>query len=189
MVVWISGCSRYETTGVMALLNDRGIVVRDFRAGNRLCVGDTLILCLSSAPLLGWCRYLKTVRWVAGRYDIRLIVLCPEVVYRSGVVCGRNIVAVNGESELFQLVQVLTQTVLNNFQKGYKEDNQKAIWSVFLEKVSEIMLISPSSETNVTQARKAYRLRNLMIQYLGFSSLLQLKVFMAEGRIFRNRPI
>ena len=118
MVVWVSGCSCYETTGVITLLNDRGIVARDFRAGRCFCAGDTLILCLSSAPLLGWCRYLKTARWIAGRYDIRLIVLCPEVVYRSGVVCGRNMVAVNGESELFQLIQALTQTVLNNFQKG-----------------------------------------------------------------------
>lgn len=111
MVVWIRGCSRYEMTGVMALLNDRGIVAQNFRAGNRLCAGDTLILCLSNAPLLGWCRYLKTVRWVAGRYDIRLIVLCPEVVYRYGVVSGRNIVAVNGECTLFQLIQVLTRTL------------------------------------------------------------------------------
>lgn len=106
MVVWVSGCSCYKTSGVMALLNDRGIVARDFRAGSRSGAGDTLIL----APLLGWYRYLKTVPRVAGRYDVRLIVLCPEVVYRSGLVCGRNIVAVNGEDELVQLVQVLTQT-------------------------------------------------------------------------------
>lgn len=182
MVVWISGCSRYETTGVMALLNDRGVVARFFHAGSRLCAGDTLILCLSSAPLLGWCRYLKTVQWVAGRYDVRLIVLCPDVVYQSGVVSGRNMMAVNGERELFQLVQELTQTILNNYQKGDKEYNRE--WSVFLEKVSEIMLISPSSETNVTLARRAYRLRNLMVQHVGFSSLLKLKVFMADGRIF-----
>ncbi|WP_243053484.1 hypothetical protein [Escherichia coli] len=163
----------------MALLNDLGIVARDFRTGSRLCAGDTLIFCLSSAPLLGWYRYLKTVRWVAERYDVRLIVLCPEVVYQSGVVCGRNMVAVNGESELFQLIQVLTQTVLNNYQKGDKEDNQKAMWSVFLKQVSEIMLISPSSETDITRVRRAYSQRSLMLQYLGFPSLLKLKVFMA----------
>ena len=179
MVVWVSGGSCYETTGVMALLNDRGVVVRDFRAGSRLFAGDTLILCRSSAQLLGWYRHLKTVRWVAGRYDIRLIVLCPEVVYRSGVVCGRNIVAVNGESGLFQLFQVVTQIVLNNFQEGDKEDKQQSIWPVFLEKVSEIMLISPSSETDITQARRAYSQRSSMLQYLGFPSLLKLKVFMA----------
>lgn len=184
MVVWTSGCSRYETTGVMAMLNDRGIVARDFRAGSRICAGDTLILCLSSAPLLGWCRYLKTIRWVAGRYDVRLIVLCPEVVYRSGVVNGRNMVAVNGENKLFRLVQVVTQTVLNHFQKGDKEGNQKAMWSVFLEQASEIMLISPSSETGVTQARRAYHVRNLMVQHLGFPSLLKLKVFMAGTSSF-----
>ncbi len=185
MVVWVSGCSCYETIGVMTLLNDRGIVARDFCAGSRPGAGDTLVLCFSSAPLLGWYRYLKTVFRVAGRYDVRLIVLCPEVVYRSGLVCGRNMVAVNGESGLFQLIQVLTQTVLNNFQKGDKEDNQKVMWPVFLEKASEILLISPSSETDVTGARRAYSQRSLMLQYLGFSSLLKLKVFMADGRIFR----
>ena len=185
MVVWVSGCSCYETIGVMTLLNDRGIVARDFCAGSRPGAGDTLVLCFSSAPLLGWYRYLKTVLRVAGRYDVRLIVLCPEVVYRSGLVCGRNMVAVSGEDELVQLVQVLTQTVLNNFQKEYKEGNQKATWPVFLEKASEILLISPSSETDVTGARRAYSQRSLMLQYLGFSSLLKLKVFMADGRIFR----
>lgn len=185
MVVWISGCSRYEAAGVMALLNGRRIVARDFRAGSRFCAGDTLILCLSSAPLLGWCRYLKTARWVAGRYNVRLIVLCPEVVYRSGVICGRNMVAVNGESELFQLVRVLTQTVQNYFEKGGEADSQKDMGSVFLEKASETLLISPSSETDVTRARKAYSQRSLMLQHLGFPSLLKLKVFMAEGRIFR----
>lgn len=182
MVVWVSGCSCYETIGVMTLLNDRGIVVRDFRAGSRPGAGDTLVLCFSSAPLLGWYRYLKTVLRLAGRYDVRLIVLCPEVVYRSGLVCGRNMVAVNGEDELVRLVQVLTQTELNNFQKEYKEDNQK--WPVFLEKASEILLISPSSETDVIRARRAYSQRSLMLKYLGFSSLLKLKVFMADGRIF-----
>ncbi len=40
MVVWVSGCSCYETTGVITLLNDRGIVARDFRAGSRFCAGD-----------------------------------------------------------------------------------------------------------------------------------------------------
>ncbi len=93
-------------------------------------------------------------------------------------------VAVNGESELFQLIQVLTQTVLNNFQKGDKEDNQNVMWPVFLEKASEILLISPSSETDVTRAQRAYRQRNLMVQHLGFPSLLKLKVFMAGERIF-----
>lgn len=85
MVVWVSGCSCYETIGVMTLLNGRGIVARDFCAGSRPGAGDTLVLCFSSAPLLGWYRYLKTVLRVAGRYDVRLIVLCPEVVYRSGL--------------------------------------------------------------------------------------------------------
>ena len=179
MVVWVSGCGRYEITGVMALLNDRGIAARYFRTESRLCAGDTLILCLSSAPLLGWYRYLKVARWITGRYDIRLIVLCPDVVYRSGVVCGRNMVAMDGESELSLLAQLLTLTVLNNFQKGYKEDNQKAMWPVFQEKVSEIMLISPSSETDITRARRAYSQRSSMLQCLGFPSLLKLKVFMA----------
>lgn len=77
------------------------------------------------------------------------------------------------------------KTLLNNFQKGDKEDNQKAIWSVFLEKVSEILLISPSSETDMTRVRRAYSQRSLMLQYLGFPSLLKLKVFMADGCTFR----
>lgn len=182
MVVWISGCCRYETTGVIPLLNKNGIAVRDFLAGNKLCSGDTLILCLSSAPLLGWYRYLKIVQWMAGRYDVQMIVLCPEVVYRSGVVRGRNVVAVNGESGIFLLAQVLTQSVQNFFQKGDEKDCQKDISSFSLKKVSETFLISPSSESDITRARKAYNQRSVMLQHLGFTSLLKLKVFMAgEG--------
>ncbi|HAY0228439.1 TPA: hypothetical protein U0V61_004626 [Escherichia coli] len=46
-------------------------------------------------------------------------------------------VVVDGGSELSQLAQLLTLTVLNDFQKGYKEDNQKVMWPVFQEKISD----------------------------------------------------
>ena len=52
MFVWISGGGHYETASFISMPKGCGIIVRDFRAGNRLCSGDTLILCLSSAPLL-----------------------------------------------------------------------------------------------------------------------------------------
>lgn len=63
MFVWISGGSHYETTSFISMLKNCGIMVRDFRAGSRLCSGDTLALCLSSAPLLEWCRYIKITQW------------------------------------------------------------------------------------------------------------------------------
>lgn len=82
--VWVAGCSSYETTGVIHLLREGGISAGLFRPGERLRTRDTLILCFSSAPLLGWWRYLKITQWVMHRYDIRLIVLCPDEVYRAG---------------------------------------------------------------------------------------------------------
>lgn len=179
MVVWISGYSSYEIVGVITLLSDSGVVVRYLQKGDRVCSGDALILCLSSEPLLGWYRYLKIVRWIAERYDAQIIVLCPEVVYQSGVIRGRNIVVVNGKSGLAQLTRVLTQSVQHCFPKGNKEDYQKDMWSVFLKRISETLLISPSSDSDITRMRKAYSQRSSMLQHLGFNSLLKLKVFIA----------
>lgn len=45
------------------------------------------------------------------RYDIRLIVLCPDEVYRAGIVRGRNTVAVNGEGSCIHLSRSLQQAV------------------------------------------------------------------------------
>lgn len=70
---WVAGCSSYETTGVIHLLRGYGISAGLFRPGEQLRTRDTLILCFSSAPLLGWWRYLKITQWVMHRYDIRLI--------------------------------------------------------------------------------------------------------------------
>lgn len=109
--VWVAGCSSYETTGIIHLLREGGISAGLFRPGERLRTRDTLILCFSSAPLLGWWRYLKITQWVMHRYDIRLIVLCPDEVYRASIVCGRNTVAVNGERRCIHLSRSLQQAV------------------------------------------------------------------------------
>jgi hypothetical protein len=66
--VWVAGCSSYETTGVIHLLRGDGISAELFRPGERLRTRDTLILCFSNAPLLGWWRYLKITQWVMYRY-------------------------------------------------------------------------------------------------------------------------
>ena len=188
MSVWVSGMCYYETTGVIHLLNSNGIVTRNFRAGSSLCSGDILIIGFSSVPLLGWWRYLKLTQWVANRYDVQLIIICSENVYCSGVIRGRNMVAINGERELFQLTLELLPIVQNFSRKGGKEHHQKYMWSVFQEKASQALSISPSSETDVIRARKAYSQRSLMLQHLGFATLLKLRVFMAGENLMRSPP-
>lgn len=51
--VWVAGCSSYETSSVIPLLKGCSISAGLFRPGERFRSGDTLILCFSSAPLLG----------------------------------------------------------------------------------------------------------------------------------------
>ncbi|PSY59137.1 hypothetical protein C7B18_28055, partial [Escherichia coli] len=137
--VWVAGCSGYETTGVIHLLKGCGVSVRLFRPGERLRAGDTLILCFSSAPLLGWWRYLKITQWVAYRYDIRLIVLCPDEVCRTDVVCGRNTVTVNGECSCIHLSRSLQQTVQRCLPDGMPESQWDCVKLSFLERASQTL--------------------------------------------------
>ncbi|PSY59127.1 hypothetical protein C7B18_28060, partial [Escherichia coli] len=137
--VWVAGCSSYETTGVIHLLRGCGISAELFRPGEQLRAGDTLILCFSSAPLLGWWRYLKITQWVAYRYDIRLIVLCPDEVCRTDVVCGRNIVTVNGERSCIHLSRSLQQTVQRCLPDGMPESQWDCVKLSFLERASQTL--------------------------------------------------
>lgn len=178
--VWIAGCSSYETTGVIHLLRGSGISAGLFRPGERLRTRDTLILCFSSAPLLGWWRYLKITQWVMHRYDIRLIVLCPDEVYRAGIVCGRNTVAVNGERSCIHLSRSLRQAVLCYLPEKMPELLRDCRILSFPERASLALEIHPARESDSLSARRAYYRRDLMVQRLGFTSLMKLKVFMAN---------
>ncbi|ERA31529.1 hypothetical protein H001_03166 [Escherichia coli UMEA 3955-1] len=177
--VWVAGCSSYETSGVIHLLKGCGISAGLFRPGERFRSGDTLILCFSSAPLLGWWRYLKITQWVMHRYDIRLIVLCPDEVYRAGIVCGRNTVAVNGEGSCIHLSRSLQQAVQRCLPEEILASYRERIRQPFLERAVQTLRIHPAGESDCPVARRAYYRRYRIVQLLGFISLLKLKVFMA----------
>lgn len=177
--VWIAGCSSYETTGVIHLLRSRGISAGLFRPGERPRAGDTLILCFSSAPLLGWWRYMKITQWVVHRYDIRLIVLCPAEVYQASIIYGRNTVAVNGERSCIYLSRSLQQAMQCYLQEEMPESHWNYRELSFLEIASLALLIYPAQEPDYSAARRAYQRRGRLVKYLGFTSLLKLKVFMA----------
>ncbi|MDQ9272990.1 hypothetical protein KJE05_24070 [Escherichia marmotae] len=177
--VWVSGCSSYETTGAIHLLKERGISAGIFRPGNQFRPGDILILCFSSLPLLGWWRYLKIISWVAHRYDIRLIVLCPDEVHRAGIVCGRNTVTVNGERSCIHLSQSLQQAVQRCLSEEILTPYRECVGLSFLERAVQALRIDPAGESDCPAARRAYYRREQMVQRLGFVSLMKLKVFMA----------
>lgn len=186
--VWVAGCSSYETTGVMHLLKSCGISAGLLRPGERIRTRDTLILCFSSAPLLGWWRYLKITQWVMHRYDIRLIVLCPDEVHRADTVCGRNTVAVNGERSCSHLSQLLQRAVQRCLPEEILLPYQRCIRLSFLEGAVQALLINPSGESDYSAARRAYYRRNRMVQSLGGVSLMKLKVFMA-GYVINNASV
>lgn len=178
--VWVAGCNSYETTGVIHLLRrGGGISAGLFRPGERLLTGDTLILCFSSAPLLGWWRYLKIIQWIAYRYDIRLIVLCPDEVFRARIVCSKNTQAVNGECGCIHLSRSLQQAVQFCLPEVILAPYRKYVRLFFLERAVQALQIIPARESDCPAARRAYYRRDRIVQCLGFISLLKLKVFMA----------
>lgn len=178
--VWVAGRCSYEITSVIHLLKSCGISAEVFRRGNQLRTRDTLILCFSSAPLLGWWRYLKITQWVMYRYDIRLIVLCPDEVHRAGIVCGRNTVAVNGKRSCIHLSRSLQQAVQRRLPEEIQATYQEYIGLFFLERSVQTLRIHPAGESDSLAARREYYRRDRMVQRLGFTSLLKLKVFMAN---------
>lgn len=177
--VWIAGGNSYETIGVMHLLKNSGIATKHFQLGHQLCAGDRLIVCVSNTSLLGWWRYLKIIHWVAHRYAIELVVLCPDEVYRIGIVCGRNIVAVNGKCSCFQLSQLLLRAVQCDLSRNILNGHKDCICVSFLEKASQALQVCTVSEADNLTIRRAYYRRDMIVQQLGFSSLMRLKVFMA----------
>lgn len=178
-VVWVAGRCSYEVTGVIHLLKDCSISAKIFQLGNKLLAGDTLILCFSSAPLLGWWRYLEIIQWIAYRYDIRLIVLCPDVVYRAGIAYSRNTQVVNGKLRCFYLSRSLLQAILCYLSKERPTLNRRCSILSFIERASQVLQIYPSHGAGRLAARRAYYQRDRMVQHLGFISLLKLKIFMA----------
>lgn len=178
--VWVSGGSIYEITGVEYLLSGLGISACVFRAGNRLREGDSLILCLSSLPLLGWARYLKIIHWISHRYAVRMIILCPGEVYRTGIVCSQNTVVVNGEYQPAQLSLLLMQSVQYCLQpESDWHGSQPCTCSLFWDRAFRALLISATAAPDRSAAKKAYRQRDLIVQRLAFTSLMKLKVVMA----------
>lgn len=177
--VRVAGFSGYETTGVIHLLRGCGISARLFRPGERLRTGDTLILCFSSAPLMGWWRYLKITQWVMHRYDIRLIVLCPDEVYQTSIVYGRNTVVVNGALGCIHLSRSLQQAMQHYQMEESLTPYRECLGLFFLKRAVQALRILPDWKSDKPGARRAYYLRSMIIQRLGFTSLMKLRVFMA----------
>ncbi|ENU6822788.1 hypothetical protein ACFH98_004909 [Escherichia coli] len=116
---------------------------------------------------------------MAYRYDIRLIVLCPDEVCRTDVVCGRNTVTVNGERSCIHLSRSLQQAVQRRLPEAILAPYRECVRLFFLERAVQTLRIHPAGESDCPAARRAYYRRYRIVQRLGFISLLKLKVFMA----------
>ncbi|WP_252322782.1 hypothetical protein [Escherichia coli] len=113
------------------------------------------------------------------RYDIQLIVLCPDEVHRAGIVCGRNTVVVNGERSCIHLFRSLQQAVQRRLPEAILAPYRECVRLFFLERAVQTLRIHPAGESDCPAARRAYYRRYRIVQRLGFISLLKLKVFMA----------
>lgn len=156
--VWVAGCSGYETTGVIHLLKGCGVSVRLFSPGERLRAGDTLILCFSSAPWLGWWRYLKITQWVAYRYDIQLIVMCPDEVHWVGISWYYMWQKYSGSERRTLLLCCihLSRSLQQAVQCGLSEEilalYRECIRQFFLEKAVQTLRIHPAGESDRTKS-------------------------------------
>ena len=186
--VWITGCNRYEVSGVVALLKSKGVTARVYRPGGRFGEGDWLIICLSGVPLLGWWRYLRIMDWLVWRYEgVRFIVLCPAVVYDSGVTDAENMLSVNGSVDLM----LLSESLLRCFRKGGPVVGASGTawcaglrrgWLGFRRMASWCLQMRPAELEEMIQLRREYRLRAQLLRETGFHTLLALEVFMAGYR-------
>lgn len=179
MSIWITGTNNYEIIGITQMLNSRNIIVSALQPESRFNSGDCLIFCLSNVPLLGWWRYLRVIHWLSFRYDIKLIVLCPDEVYRTGIVCGKGIISVNGTCGYFQLLLSLSRILQYCLSEILVDHVQSNTTLFFKEMVSQALLHSPASKKDRSVARREYHRREMLVHRLGFRSLLALKVFIA----------
>ncbi len=185
--VWITGCNCYELLGLVSFLEAEGVVARVYRPGDRFGEGDRLIIGLSGVPLLGWWRYLKILGWLARRYEkVWFIVMCPEVVYVSGMTDGEKIMSVNGSMNLTLLTASLLRCLrdersdeasgivrCSGRRRGGTESRIAAL------RCRRMRLIK--TEYGI-QLRKEYRLRARLLRKAGFYTFLALNVFMAGCR-------
>ncbi|WP_242460772.1 hypothetical protein [Escherichia fergusonii] len=178
--IWIAGGNSYEITGITYMLMKCNISVCTLNTGDRLRKGDTLILCLSSVPLLGWGRYLKIIHWIAHRYSIHLIVLCPDEIHRANIICRRNTVVVSGKCRSNQLSRLLLQAIQSCLKQKADIHCLTCACSSFWEKASRALLISAATTPDRSAAQKVYRWRSLVVQRLGLTSLIKLKLVMAS---------
>ncbi len=153
-------------------------------SGDRIGEGDRLIICLSDVPLLGWWRYLKIRGWLVRRYEMgQFIVMCPEVVYVSGMADGENIMSVNGSMNLTLLTASLLRCI-----RDKRSDEASGIIRCSGRRQGgtgsriatlRCLRIRPTKTEDRIQLRKEYRVRARLLRIAGFYTFLALSVFMA----------
>lgn len=183
MSIWLAGMSPYEVSGVEATLASRAIRGLRFCPGSRLMPGDMLVLCISDTPLSGWWRYLRLIQWLSERYGGGLIVLCPPFVYSTEIICGKNIVTINGS----QGIEFLSEELFLALQKFWNEevtssryrcDDIRRFWQ-------EAFMCLLENHCRNSARRACYR-RVSLFRYYGVDSLHHFRVFMSGFRLERR---
>lgn len=173
--IWLAGVVPYEVTGVESVLAKYSVSGRRINSETRFTSGDVFILCLGSTPLIGWWRYLRIIKWLESRYEIKLIVLCPEIIYSMNIFCGKKVTFLNIES--------FSDSVLNFLwyapEEEYKEKWIDRFWLYAVMCLRE----DPSVEVKGNLAKRAYHRRCILLRKLNLSSIHLLRVFMSGIKI------
>ena len=177
MSIWLAGVVPYEVVGVELMLIEQSVRGAMINSGTQFASGDTLILCLSDTPLNGWWRYLRLIHWLRNRYEIKLVVLCPEQIFLMNLFCGERIVWLNGEASLASVSKCLC-CALKSKNKGIIENSEENI-NDFWKSATTCLREVPSMEMNINSSKKSYVRRLSLLRKLNFDSMHSLRVFMS----------
>ncbi|EAX7734110.1 hypothetical protein AIX81_21475 [Salmonella enterica] len=175
--VWLAGVFSYEVTGVELVLAKQSVRCMKVNSGTQITSRDTLILCLSSTPLIGWWRYLRLIQWLEKRYEIKLIVLCPARIFSMSIICGDNVIWLNGDESLISVSEFLYCALKEGKKdiiKNSGENISKFFWGGLM-----CLREHPSDEEEKCLTRKAYHRRRSLLRRLNLNSMHFLQVFMS----------
>jgi len=177
MSIWLAGVGAYEVTGVELILTEQSVRGTMINSGTQFSPGDSLILCLSDTPLNGWWRYLRLIHWLRDRYEIKLVVLCPERIFLMNFLCGERVVWLNGEASLTSVAECLC-CALKSKSKCIIKNSEKNVHD-FWKSAFMCLREASSVEKSVNLSRRTYARRFSLLRKLNFDSIHSFRVFMS----------
>lgn len=173
MNILILGNDLYEKIGIKTILSKNLIRSIYFNSNINLSQGDVIIICASSAPLLGWWKYLYLAYIFNKQYGMYVIITCPEKIHNAFLIRKCGITLISGSISLYGFSDNLLSAIRYFIEKKTSvTKDTNSFWESFLTNISKYeKTCQKNSTTN-------YHYRSTLLQRLGFESWHVLRVFM-----------